>query len=155
MKTELDKESPGSRRAISLKMTVLTRQLHKRFDQAVVDIGVTRSQWTVIAVIARRPDATQREIAEVLEMSEAAAGRLIDRLCVDGLLERRPKEDDRRAYCINLTDASTAILDKISSVAAEHERVVFAGFSDEDLEKLDGYLSKLAANIATTVAKPR
>jgi MarR family transcriptional regulator for hemolysin len=148
VKTDLDKEAPGSRRAISLKMTVLTRQLHKRFDQAVVDIGVTRSQWTLIAVIARRPAATQREIAEVLEMSEAAAGRLIDRLCADAFLERRPKEDDRRAYCIHLTSASEGILEKISAVASVHEKVVFEGFSEDDLKKLDGYLSKIAANIA-------
>jgi MarR family transcriptional regulator for hemolysin len=96
-------------------MTVLTRQMHKSFDQSVVSIGVTRSQWTMIAVIARRPAATQREIAEILEMSEASAGRLVDRLVADGLLERRQKEDDRRAYCIHLTDSAGALLDKISA----------------------------------------
>jgi MarR family transcriptional regulator for hemolysin len=143
-----DKDAPVTKRSISLKMTVLTRQLHKRFDQAVASIGVTRSQWTLIAVIARRPAATQREIAEVLEMSEAAAGRLIDRLVADGFLARRQKEDDRRAYCIHLTDAASSVLDKISAVASEHEKDVFAGFREDDLKRLDGYLSKIAANIA-------
>ncbi len=143
-----DKDAPVTKRSISLKMTVLTRQMHKSFDQSVVSIGVTRSQWTMIAVIARRPAATQREIAEILEMSEAAAGRLVDRLVADGLLERRQKEDDRRAYCIHLTESASAILDKISAVASEHEKVVFAGFSDDDLKKLDTYLSMIAANVA-------
>lgn len=143
-----DKDGPITKRSISLKMTVLTRQMHKSFDQSVVSIGVTRSQWTLIAVIARRPAATQREIAEILEMSEAAAGRLVDRLVADGFLERRQKEDDRRAYCIHLTPASSAILDKISAVASEHEKVVFAGFDDADLKKFDSYLSLIAANVA-------
>lgn len=144
----LDKDAPVDRRSISLKLTVLTRQMRMSFDQSVAGIGITRSQWTLIAVIARRPAATQREIAEILEMSEASAGRLIDRLCADGLLERRPKEDDRRAYCIHLTEAAGAIQEKISLVATEHEKVAFAGFGDDDLKKLDAYLSMIAANIA-------
>lgn len=143
-----DDNAPVTKRSISLKMTVLTRQMHKSFDQSVISIGVTRSQWTMIAVIARRPAATQREIAEILEMSEAAAGRLVDRLVADGLLERRQKEDDRRAYCIHLTESASGILDKISAVASEHEKVVFAGFNEDDLKKFDAYLSMIAANIA-------
>ncbi len=147
---DFDKDGPVTIRSVSLKMTVLTRQMHKRFDQAVASIGVTRSQWTLIAVIARRPAASQREIAEILEMSEASAGRLIDRLCADGLLERRPKEDDRRAYCVHLTESASAILEKISLVATEHEKEVFAGFADDDLIKLDTYLSMIAANVAAS-----
>jgi MarR family transcriptional regulator for hemolysin len=143
-----DKAAPIDKRSISLKLTVLTRQMHKRFDQSVASIGVTRSQWTLIAVIARHPAVTQREIAEILEMSEAAAGRLVDRLCADGLLERRPKEDDRRAYCVHLTEAAGAILEKISLVANEYEKVVFAGFRDDDLKRLETYLSMIAANVA-------
>jgi MarR family transcriptional regulator for hemolysin len=143
-----DKNSPVDKRSISLKLTVLTRQMRTRFDQSVASIGVTRSQWTLIAVIARHPAATQREVAEILEMSEASAGRLIDRLCADGILERRPKEDDRRAYCVHLTEAAGAILEKISLVANEHENIAFAGFEDDDLKKLDAYLSMIAANIA-------
>jgi MarR family transcriptional regulator for hemolysin len=146
--SERDQAEPISRRSISLKLTVLARQMHKRFDQSVASIGVTRSQWTLIAVIARHPAATQREVAEILEMSETSAGRLIDRLCTDGLLERRQKEDDRRAYCVHLTDAAGAIMEKISLIASEHEKDIFAGFRSEDLKKLDDYLNRLSANTA-------
>jgi len=143
-------EPVNRKRAISLKLTVLTRQLHKRFDQRVASIGVTRSQWTMIAVISRYPGATQRQVAERLEMSEASAGRLIDRLLADGLLMRRPKEDDRRAHCIHLTDSAREILETISAIAVEHENAVFEGFSPDDLERLDAYLDLMAANSAAS-----
>ena len=74
------------KRSIVLRMTVLARLLRSRFDRQVSSLNVTRSQWSMIAVVARKPGATQRMIAEMLEMSEASAGRLIDRLCADGLL---------------------------------------------------------------------
>ncbi len=141
-------EPVNVRRALSLKMTVTARQMHKRFDQSVADIGVTRSQWTLIAVISRRPGVTQREVAEILEMSEASVGRLVDRLCSDGMLVRQPKEDDRRAYCIHLTNAASTLLDKISGVAMIHEDAIFSGFAPEDLARLETYLDRIAANLA-------
>jgi len=139
---------PGGKRGISLKLTVTARQMHKRFDQSVAAIGITRSQWTLIAVISRRPGATQREVAEILEMSEASVGRLIDRLCGDGMLVRQPKEDDRRAYCVHLTDAAGVLLGKISAVATVHEEALFAGFDADDLVRLEAYLDRIASNVA-------
>ena len=74
------------KRSIGLRLTVLARLLRNRFDREVSSLHVTRAQWTMIAAVARSPGASQRSIAEALEMSEASAGRLIDRLCAEGLL---------------------------------------------------------------------
>ena len=35
-----------------IKITVMARQLRKQFDHDLEDLGVTRSQWTAIAVVA-------------------------------------------------------------------------------------------------------
>jgi MarR family transcriptional regulator for hemolysin len=84
--------------------------MRNNFDRVLAEKNITRSQWGLIAVVARRPGATQRTIAEVLEMSEASAGRLIDRLCADGLLERRERDDDRRARAVYITAAAEPLL---------------------------------------------
>ena len=138
-------------RALSLKLTVTARQMHKKFDHSVAAIGITRSQWTLVAVAARRPGITQREVAEVLEISEASAGRLVDRLCTDGMIVRQPKEDDRRAHAIYLTDSADELLKKINRVAATYERTLFEGFAPDDLERFTLYLDRLAANLAKVV----
>ena len=121
--------------------------MRKGFDNTVGEVGVTRSQWTVIAVVARRPGATQRSIAEALDMTEAAAGRLIDRLCNDGLLERRPKPDDRRAHCVHLTEAAGPILKKLGAIAERNEAVAYAGLSSAELDQLDELLGRVFANV--------
>jgi MarR family transcriptional regulator for hemolysin len=117
------------------------------FDRAVGDLGVTRSQWMVIVVVARAPGATQRIIAEALEMTEAAAGRLIDRLCADGLLERRAKPDDRRAHCIYTTPAASPILAKLGKIGERNETWALAGLSVAEREQLDALLSRIYANV--------
>jgi len=135
------------RRNASMKLSIIARQLRKHFDQSVALVGVTRSQWTVIAVTARHPGATQRMIANALEITEVSAGRLIDRLCADGLLERRPKDDDRRAHAVFLTEAGKAITSRLGEIARENEDVAFAGFKDEDLARLNALLDAISENV--------
>ena len=136
-----------TRRAIGMRLGVLARLLRHLFDRHVANLGVTRSQWSMIIVVARRPGATQRVIAEALEMSEASAGRLIDRLCAEGLLRRQERDDDRRARAVYLTDKATPVLAKLSEIARENEDNIFRGFEPEELERLNGYLDRLYANM--------
>jgi MarR family transcriptional regulator for hemolysin len=141
-------EETTTQRNISLKVTVIARQMRKLFDRDLEGWGVTRSQWTAVVVVARHAGATQRTIADALDMSEAAAGRLIDRLCTEGLLERRAKADDKRAYCVFLTDAARPILERLSALGLKHEERTFRGIDDSDLEKLSALLDKIYENVS-------
>ena len=127
---------------------MVARQLRISFDQKVERSGLTRASWQLIAVVARHPGATQRLIADALEVREITAGRLIDRLCAEGILERRENPQDRRAYCVYLTPAAKPMLDKIDELAKVHESEIFAGFETRDLDRLDELLEGMARNLA-------
>ena len=118
------------------------------FDQSAEASGLTRAQWTLVAVVARYPGATQRTIAEALEVREITAGRLVDRLCDEGLLRRDENPSDRRAYCVYLTPAAQPLLARLDDLAKIHEARIFAGFESEALEKLDALLDKVAQNLS-------
>lgn len=135
------------KRNISLRISVLARILRNNFDRQVSALNVTRSQWAMIAVVAHQPGATQRMIADALEMSEASAGRLVDRLCTEGLLERRARDDDRRARAVYLTDAAKPLLDRLSVIAGQNEDRLFRNFSEGELDTLRALLDKLYCNI--------
>ena len=118
------------------------------FDQGAEACGLTRAQWTLVAVVARYPGATQRTIAEALEVREITAGRLVDRLCDEGLLRRDENPSDRRAYCVYLTPAAQPLLARLDDLAKIHEARIFAGSESEALEKLDALLDKVAQNLS-------
>ena len=140
---------PGNRkRALALKLSVVARRLRQSFDQSVERSGLTRAKWTLIAAVAHKPGATQRAIAEALEVREATAGRLIDRLCAEGYLKRREHPKDRRAYCVYLTPAAQPVLDKLGELAKIHEAAIFAGFDDDDLERLGALLDAIVRNLS-------
>jgi MarR family transcriptional regulator for hemolysin len=129
-------------------LTVIARQLRVTFDQSVEQSGLTRAKWTLIAAVARNPGATQRTIAEALEVREITAGRLVDRLCDEGYLRRDVNASDRRAYCLYLTPAAQPVLDKLDELAKIHEAAIFAGFEAEDLERFDALLNGIARNLS-------
>lgn len=135
------------KRSIGVKVSTIARQLRQRFDERVEQMGVTRAKWMLIAAVARNPGATQRMIAADLEVTDVTAGRLIDRICADGLLERRENPQDRRAYCMYLTAAAQPVMDKIAMAAEQYETEVFASFDEEDLRRLDELLGRMARNL--------
>ena len=135
-------------RAVALKLSVVARQLRVTFDQAAEQSGLTRAQWHLIAAVARNPGATQRTIAEALEVREITAGRLVDRLCEDGYLRREESPSDRRAYSVYLTPTAQPVLDKLDELAKVHEAAIFAGFAPGDLEKLDALLGAICHNLS-------
>src|ERR1700730_3282426 len=136
------------RRSVALKLSIVARQLRVTFDQSAEQSGLTRAQWHLIAVVARNPGATQRTIAEALEVREITAGRLVDRLCDDGYLRRDENPSDRRAYSVYLTPVAQPLLDKLDDLAKLHEAAIFAGFEADDLERLDTLLDAIARNLS-------
>lgn len=138
----------NKRRTAALKLSVVARQLRVTFDQSAERSGLTRAQWHLIAAVARHPGATQRTIAEALEVREITAGRLVDRLCEDGYLRREESPHDRRAYSVYLTPTAQPVLDKLDDLARVHEAAIFAGIEMEDVEKLDAVLDTISHNLS-------
>lgn len=140
-------DAADSRRATSLRLAIVARRLRMRFDERVQKSGITRANWTVVAAAARIPDATQKSIADALQISEVSAGRMIDRLCRDGLLLREPCATDRRAYRISVTDKADPLLRDMGVLAAVQEAEAFAGISAEELRLFAEILSRIEANL--------
>ena len=74
-----------------------------RMTRRAREIGLTRSQWLVLSRLRRRPGATQSELADMLELDRASAGRMLDRMEKGGWIERRADAGDRRVNRLHLT----------------------------------------------------
>ncbi len=137
-----------AKRSLGLKLTVIARLIRKQFDHSTTSIGITRAQWTTLSVVAGVPGATQRGIAAILEVGEATAGRVIDRLCDEGLLERRADPADRRSHLIYLKPAAEAVLQKLIVLGEAQERRAFAGLDPDELDTLNALLDRISDNLA-------
>jgi MarR family transcriptional regulator for hemolysin len=141
-------------RALAIKLTVLARQLWHTFDQRAEKIGLTRAKWSVVAEVAKTPGATQRGVAAALQVSDVTAGRLIDRLCAEGFLERHEDPQDRRAYRVYTKPPAEPLLEALSALAEAHTGQAFAGFDGADLAELERLLDAISRNVGEARGKP-
>src|SRR3954471_853664 len=88
---------------IGYMLSDVARLIRTVFDRRVRRLGLTRAQWLVLTRLHRRPGASQTELAEMLEVDRASAGRLIDRMEKAGWVERRADGTDRRINRLHLT----------------------------------------------------
>lgn len=133
--------------SIGLKVSWLARMLRTRFDARARAIGLTRSQWRMIATIRMIEGATQAQLAQRLEINSVTAGRIIDRLEAAGHVERRADPEDRRANRLYLGAGAAPVVDQLAVLGLEEQRITVRGFTMEEQRMLDGLLQRMIANL--------
>jgi DNA-binding MarR family transcriptional regulator len=114
-------------------------------DRALRPMGITRSQWWVLANLARQRNEgmMQTELAEVLDVGKVTLGGLIDRLETAGYVERRPATHDRRAKTVCPTAAGRALLDQIQETAELLNARILGELSAEHVQMMEDGLGTM------------
>ena len=116
------------------------RLLRTYADQKARRFGMTRAQWAVLLRLERREGLKQSDLAEALDIQPITLTRLVDRLCDNGLIERRADPNDRRAKRLYLTAAARPLIDRIADRIEELSETVLAGIEPAEVDRM---LSKL------------
>jgi MarR family transcriptional regulator for hemolysin len=77
---------------------------------------------------------TQRELARLMAIENPTLVRLLDSLEQQGLIERRPCPNDRRARRLHLTKDGTEFMNVLTERAARLREEMLEGISDRDIE---------------------
>src|SRR5580658_8202492 len=117
-----------------LLLNDVARLLRTRFDQRARARGMTRAQWVILARVDAKPGLSQNELASLLEVEPISVGRLVDRLELRGLLERRPDPADRRIRRLHLLPASEPILAEIQDYKIVLRDLLTAGLDEKTIE---------------------
>ena len=123
------------------------RLIRKAFDERARAIGITRSQWRLLANLLRRPGLKQTQLADLLEVEPISLSRMVDRLQDAGMVERRADPNDRRAWCLFLTEKAEPLILQLRSVSDGLHEQALAGFVEAEREVLDELLERIRANL--------
>lgn len=125
----------------------VSRLLRIEYNRRVRHLGLTRSQWRVIAHLSRNEGSTQTFLADILEIENATLARLLDRLEADGWIERRPSPTDRRAKHLYLTEKPAAIIDAMFRISSQLQRDTLNGMPNAEREHLIDSLLGIKRNL--------
>jgi DNA-binding MarR family transcriptional regulator len=132
----------------AFEVSETAQALRRAFDRRAAEHGVTRAQWRVLSRLKRRDGQRQVELAEALDVEPITLCRMIDRLAEAGLVERRPDEEDRRAWRIHLTARSGPIVEELRIIAEQFLADALAGVSEAEQARVRQILARVRANLA-------
>ena len=134
-------------REIAFTIMDVARLLKTLADQRARQYGMTRAQWAVLFRLDRSEGLKQSELAEILDLQPITLTRLLDRLAENGLIERRPDPNDRRANRLFLTPAARPLLERLAEIGAGLMDTVLEGLDGKAREKLQQSLELMRDNV--------
>jgi DNA-binding MarR family transcriptional regulator len=132
---------------IGYMLSDVARLIRTIFDRRVRDIGLTRAQWLVLTRLYRRPGSSQTQLAEMLEIDRASAGRMIDRMEKNGWVERRPDRGDRRVNRLHLTDEARRVHAEMWAIAESTVDDALAPLSANEREQYTELTAKVKGRL--------
>lgn len=125
-------------------------------DKALKPLGVTRSQWWVLANLSRHngKGMMQTELAKLMDVGKVTLGGLIDRLETSGYVARQADPTDRRAKRVVMTTKGTKLLAEIQHVAEEVNAQIMGGIGARDVLRAEEVLHKMKQQLIAMDAVP-
>jgi len=145
---------PHSQPTLGFVVHDVARFLRKRFEQHARGLGLTRSQWQVLAFLAPNEGIHQGGLAEILEIEPITLVRILDKLESRGLIERRQHPTDRRIWLLHLTAEAHPILERMRELGDLTRSEALAGIPEADREQLLGMLTIMKKNLVAACAQP-
>lgn len=132
-------------------LTGLFRRADRAFKRCiecrVKDTGVYRSQHRLLMHLSRMPNRCQAELARHLEISQAALTVSLQKLEKGGYIRRETDSTDGRVHQVVITEKGRRVIEQSNSMFLEEEAAMFAGFSEEEMEKMQEFLERINRNL--------
>ena len=123
----------------------LTRRRHMAAHHGGPFADTTRGRGRVLAALRMQSPIPTRELAFLLDIRQQSLNELLKKLEADGLVERRPSEEDRRVMVVHLTQAGRgtplggAHADYVN-VLTDEEAATLARLLDKVIDSLEAQL---------------
>jgi len=125
----------------------VSRLRRMMFDRDLAPLGITRSQWWVLAFISRKDGLPQTQLANELDVGKVAVGALIDRLEASGFVIRQADPVDRRVKRVFVTKQAKGFLEKLRKETDKFNVKIVSGIDRKQLEAASDALLAMKRNL--------
>jgi len=137
-----------SDRGLGFLLTEAARLLRKLIDRRLQPLGLTRAQWSVLAVLSNHDGLSQSQLADELEIEKTTAGRLIDHIEKSAWVERRPIAGDRRLWGVHLTEQARPLIAEVERIILNTRADMLRSLSSQQQGHLSEALQVVKSNLS-------
>ena len=129
------------------KMIKIQRKHRALINSEVSVFGIHTTHHRALMYIARKGSLlSQKELALHLEITQAAVTKILQKLELDGFIERKLGSDNRFNE-IMITESGQKIVEESNMIFSDIDETIFRGFSDEEMNEFTAYLDRIYANL--------
>lgn len=115
----------------------------RQFSERIAEVGLHPPLFRVLNLVDAAEGQSQQAIGEAIEVPPSRMVALVDELEQLGLVERRPKPEDRRVRALYLTAKGRKTLARGREIARVHEQDLTHGMAATDRKRLTELLQRI------------
>ena len=127
------------------------KQLHSRaLAQCISDKGIdafSGEQGKILFVLWRKDKINQKELATETGLAKNTITVMLEKMEKNNLIRRITDENDKRKSLVILTDYAKSLKKSFDEISDEMLKKVYKGFSEEEIDKYEGYLHRIIRNL--------
>jgi MarR family transcriptional regulator, transcriptional regulator for hemolysin len=129
-------------------LTFVARRWRNLMNEELRAVGQSQARWGTLYWIKVFGDSVnQTALADRIGVEQPTLGRVLRDLEAEGLIERLPGKDDRRAKVIRLTDAAKPVMREIERIQNSVRAKLLKGIGAEDLSTCMSVFAKILVNM--------
>ena len=126
----------------------LNRQMHRTFHrEGHGKGGLYHGQANLLFLILQNDGASQRDLAEQLDVRPSSMTEMLNRLEKNNLIMKKQDDKDQRVMHIYLTEEGKKIVGEISQSKDSIAKSIFGVLTEEEQEQLLNITRKLSASL--------
>lgn len=111
------------------------------------EVELTKGQYLYLIRICEHPGIIQEKLAEMIKVDRTTAARAIKRLEIQGLIEKKNDDNNKKIKKIFPTDKGEKIYPFLKKEGEYSNRVALSGFSQEETDIIYNLLQRIRKNI--------
>lgn len=134
----------------------VSRMRRTLYDQHLKPLGITRSQWWVLANISRHPErgVMSATLSRDIDVGKVTLSGIVDRLEIAGYIYRRADKTDKRAKKIFITESGYQLISEMRRVIEPLNQEMCGGMTSEGIAATEEGLASVKANLKRMLGEP-
>ena len=117
--------------------------MNRVFRERLKSLGVTTSQYTVLRCLKEADGINQSVLSERISTNKNNCSSLVNRLCQQGLIDKRVITNDRRNFNLKLSSKGKDIFHQAEVVAIDLQKEVLENLPPHAEEQIVSSLQKI------------
>lgn len=138
---------------LTLKIHLLNARLFNRYLLRDGRALYNAEQGKILSALWDKHPQSASELSQVTGLANSGLSIMLKRLEEKELIISFPSEEDKRKRMIDLTELGAAQKTVGNQVSEQLSEVFYQGFSDQEINEVEGYLERILKNLENESAK--